>query len=537
MNLFVRASNSKHVKCAVAAMVACSMLVSLPGCHLPQLRGAEEGRVMPDTFNGVISADNSAEIGINEFFNDPVLSNLICEALLGNQELKILAEDIQIASNEVQSRRGAIFPFVGIGAGAGVEKPSLFTPLGAVEENLDFRPGQGFPTPLPNFLVAANLSWQVDIWKQLRNARDAATLRYLGTAEGRNYVVTRLVAEVAENYYTLMALDERLKNLDRTIALQERSLEIAKASKEGARGTELPVQRFQAEVRKNQSEKLIIQQEMIEVENRINFLAGRYPQPVGRMSVDFFELNLHALSLGLPCELLLNRPDIRQAEYELSAAGLDVLVARAEFYPKLNIRAGVGFEAFNPKYLDVSPDSLMYNVAGDLIAPLINRSAIKAEYKSANARQLQAVYKYQQVVLNAFTEVVNRISGVENYSNSITIKKQQLDSLETSVDVASKLFNATRIEYIDVLYAQRDLMEARMELIETKRKQLGAIVNTYQALGGGLVQSQYVDAAFVANNAATTPREPPLPPEPSPAIIPPEPVPAIIPPAPGVNGN
>ena len=104
----------------------------------------------------------------------------------------------------------------------------------------------------------------------------------LGTIDGRNYVVTRLVAEIAENYYQLMALDKQLETLDRTIALQEQSLEIAKARKESARDTELAVQRFQAEVRKNQSQKLIIRQQIIETENRINFLCGRYPQPVER---------------------------------------------------------------------------------------------------------------------------------------------------------------------------------------------------------------------------------------------------------------
>src|SRR5262249_49112738 len=153
------------------------------------------------------------------------------------------------------------------------------------------RPGQFLPNPLPDFLLpGVNLSWQVDIWRQLRNARDAAALRYLGTTDGRNYVVTRLVAEIAEKYYTLMALDKRLENLDTIIALQEQSLEMAKAKKAAAQGTELAVQRFQAEVRKNQSEKLIVRQEIIEVENRINFLVGRFPEPVERMNVDFINL-------------------------------------------------------------------------------------------------------------------------------------------------------------------------------------------------------------------------------------------------------
>ena len=139
--------------------------------------------------------------------------------------------------------------------------------------------------------------------------------------------MTRLVAEVAENYYRLLALDQRLEILDKTIELQAKSLEVSKAFKDAGRLTELPVQRFQAEVRKNQSEKLIVQQEVIEAENRINFLTNRFPTPVDRVSAGFFDLTIRPLSVGLPSQLLLNRADIRQAERELAAAGLEVKVA------------------------------------------------------------------------------------------------------------------------------------------------------------------------------------------------------------------
>lgn len=480
-------SKAKRSNRARATAIGLGALLFLSGCCIPELQKACPGPPTPDTFNGVVCAENTAQICWNEFFNDPILVGLISEALVGNQELRILNQDIQIANFEVLARSGEYLPFVGLRGGAGLEKPSLFTPLGAAEDQLQPVPGVNFPEPLPNFLVAADVSWEIDIWRRLRNARDAATLRYLGTAEGRNYMVTRLVAEVAENYYELMALDNRMQTLDRTIQIQERSVEVSKLNKQAGRDTELPVQRFLAEVRKNQSEKLIIQQQIVETENRINFLLGRYPQPVARDSSRFIDLNLHALSVGVPAQLMQNRADIREAERELAAAGLDVRVARARFYPSLSISAGVGYEAFNPRYLFNTPESLIYNVAGNLVGPVINRRAIRADYLTANARQLQAVYDYQRTVLNAFTEVVNRMSKVQNYRQSIDIKRQQLSSLEQSVDLASKLFQAAHpgVEYVDVLLAQRDLMEARMVLIETKQQQLTATIYAYQALGGG----------------------------------------------------
>src|SRR5207248_2083839 len=143
-----------------------------------------------------------------------------------------LNEEVRIARNEILARQGAFLPLVGVRASAGVDKPSEFTPLGAAEKQLEYRPGKHFPDPLPDFLLSLNFLVPVDIWRELRNARDAARQRYLAASERRNYFVTRLVAEIAENYFGLMALDRRIETLDQTIALQEQGLEIAKARKE-----------------------------------------------------------------------------------------------------------------------------------------------------------------------------------------------------------------------------------------------------------------------------------------------------------------
>lgn len=493
-------SNAGRKNLAALMATIIGFMLVLPSCCIPNLRKPKCAPPVPDTFDGTSGCDNSSYVGWCEFFDDPYLRNLIGQALAGNQELRILNEDIRIANNEILARRGAYLPFVSFGSRAAIDKASRFTREGAVEDQLQVAPGKPFPEPLPDFLIAGNVTWEIDVWRKLRNARDAASLRYLGTAEGRNYTVTRLVAEVAERYYELLALDNRLATLDTTIAIQEQTLQTAKALKEAARGTELAVQRFEAEVRKNQSERSIIQQEIVEVENEVNFLLGRYPQPVERNSAGFVELQLHALSVGVPAQLMQNRADIRQAERELQAAGLDVQVARANFFPSLNINAGVGYRAFNTRYLFNSPESLVYNVGGDLVAPLINKKAIQAEYMTANAMQLQAVYNYQRVVLNAFTEVINRISKVENYRRSIELRRLQLNSLVASVDNATQLFQNARAEYMEVLLAQRDLMDARMDLIKTKQEQLTAIVNAYQALGGGA--ALYGQGGVLANPAA-----------------------------------
>ena len=518
----IDSGNAAPKHCTVFTATLAVLLMVLPGCNIPGLCRATAGAMLPDRFKGAdnkvshddgfVDLENSARLGYREFFDDPTLTSLMDEALVGNQELKILAQDVRIANLDVMRRSGAYLPFVNLGGLAGLDKPSRFSPWGAVDDQLSAAPGRGFPDPLPNFMVAANVSWEIDIWKKLRNARDAASLRYLATDEGRNYVVTRMVAEVAQNYYELLAADNRLVTLDTTIKLQEKSLDTATKLMAAGRANLLPVQRFQAEVRKNQSQKQIIQQQIVEAENRINFIAGRFPQPVDRAIVEYIDLNLHTLSAGVPSQQLQNRADIRQAERELSAAGLDVRVARTRFYPSLILTGGVGLNAFNTKYLFLTPESLIYGVAGELVGPLINRRAIKADYLSANAQQLQAVYNYQRTILNAHIEVVNHLAMVENYGKSIETKKQQLTALEEAVDSATNLQLAGQGQYLDVLLSQRDMNEAKMVLIETKQQQLTAVINAYQALGGGMYAGNFntelgievIDTADAGDKAAKT---------------------------------
>ena len=489
MTLSSRFSDAKRKTPSIARAIACGiLLLALPACGIPPRRPAQPGPPIPESFNGVANAENSAQLGIKEFYQDPTLLSLIDHALANNRELKILNEEVQIASNEILSRSGAYLPFLTAGPEVGLDRPSNRAIEGAAIRDDEFLPNQFFSNPHGNYLIGTNFTWQLDIYRQLRNARDAAAQRYVAAIERRNYFVTGLVADISENYYRLMALDKRLENLNQIIAFQEQSLRIALARKEAARDTELGVLRFEAEVRRNQSEKLIVYQDIIEVENRINVLAYRFPQPVERNSAMFFDLYINALDVGVPSELLQNRPDIRQAERNLEAAGLDVQVARVNFYPQLILNAGVGLQAFDISNLFI-PQAVIGNVAAGFIGPLVNRRAIRAEYLSSNARQVQAIYDYQRTILEAFTEVVNRLTGVQNYGESVALRKQQMVSLESAVDVANQLFQFARVEYLDVLTAQRDLRDARTALIDTKEQQLTAIVNTYQALGGGTMWS------------------------------------------------
>jgi outer membrane protein TolC len=191
------------------------------------------------------------------------------------------------------------------------------------------------------------------------------------------------------------------------------------------------------------------------------------------------------MSAGIPSDLLLNRPDIKKASLEIEMRKLDLKVAKAQFYPSIGLNAGLGFEAFKSSYLFNAPASVFKGVALDLVGPLINRNAIKAQFKTANSKQIQAMFDYQKVVLSAFIEVANQWSKMDNLRESYTLKQAQVDALTNSIGISLKLFQSARAEYTEVLLVQREALESKMELVETKKEQLVSRVKMYQALGGG----------------------------------------------------
>ena len=444
----------------------------------------KENKQTPDSYGYTQDIANCANHNWREYFADSHLAALIDTALNNNQELNILMQEIEISKNEVYARKGEYLPFVGIGAGAGLEKPGAYTRDGAVEESLEIKHGTKFPEPLTDYMFGAYAKWEVDIWKKLRNAKKSAVMRYLASNEGKNFMTTNLIAEIAETYYELLSLDNHLNIIGQNIEIQSNALRVVKHLKDAAKVSQLAVNRFEAQLLNTQNLQYEIRQKIIEKENRINFLTGRFPQPIQRDAAIFNDLTLDTAVEGIPSQLLINRPDIRQAELELEAAKLDIKVARANFYPNFGISAGVGFQAFNPAFL-IQPKSLLYNLAGDLMAPLINRNAIKATYFNANAKQIQAVYNYEQTILNAYIDVLNQVSKLDNFAKSYATKSQEVELLVQSVTIANSLFNSARADYGEVLFTQREALEAKMDLIEIKTKQLNGKVNIYRALGGG----------------------------------------------------
>lgn len=487
-------------KIIIWSVAAATLVLAVSSCKIFDEKGKTENTSLPASYTSsqasgtdsikpemaaIQDSINSATKSWSDFFTDPNLVALIDSALVNNQELNIMLQEINVAKAEVQTRKGEFIPFLNVKGGAGAEKVGRYTSQGANDANTEIMPGKDFPEPLPDFVLKANASWEVDIWKKLRNSRDAAASRYLSSVEGKNFMVTNIVSEIANSYFELLALDNKLQILQQNIEIQTNALEIVRLQKESAKVTELAVKKFEAEVYKNQSRQYYIKQEIIETENKINFLVGRTPQPVQRTSVNFEDLIPDYVYTGVPSQLLDNRPDIKQAELELTAAKLDIKVAKANFYPSLRLTASLGSQTFNPGYMLQLPESMLYSLAGDMVAPLINRNALKAQYATANSKQIQAVYNYEQHILNAYIEVANQVSMINNLKLSYDLKEKQVAALKQSIEISTDLFKSARADYMEVLLTQRDALDSRFELIETKMQQMHAMINIYQALGGG----------------------------------------------------
>lgn len=466
-----------------------AFLLSLAACKPIEIQQRAENKNVPENYGSVENDTvNSGKLKWNEYFSDPKLQVLINEALKNNQELNIVLQEIEMSKNEIKGRKGEYLPSVGLKAGAGVDKVSRYTNIGAMEANTEIEPGREMPEPLFDFGVGAQAKWETDIWGKLHNATRAQVQRYLASVEGKNFMTTNIIAEIADSYYELLALDNELVILNQNIEIQNNALNIIKDLKKNARSNELAVKRFQAQVLKTKGMQYDIQQEIVETENKINFLVGRFPQHIDRSSDSFDSVLPQEVYTGIPSELLENRPDIKQAEYELAASKLDIKSAKARFYPSLDIGAAIGLQAFNPTYI-IKPQSFLFSLAGELTAPLINRAAIKTAYYNANAKQVQAVYHYEQTVLQAYIEVANQMSKIKNLKSSVDIKSQEVDALTKSIDISNDLFKYARADYMEVLLTQRDALESKFELVEKKVNQLKASVAIYRALGGGWDQN------------------------------------------------
>jgi NodT family efflux transporter outer membrane factor (OMF) lipoprotein len=466
----------------VAYVILCWLYV---GCK--PLKTAQNNKVkkIPESYKSTVDSINSANINWKNYFSDPILIALIEEAITDNLDLLTALQKIEITRASFQQSKGGMLPTISAGISSSLRRFGLYTMDGAGNISTYITEGQIVPINLPDYYLGANASWEVDVWGKLRNKKKAALARYLSSVEGKNFVITNLVAETAATYYELLALDNELEIIRETIILQEDALALINIQKQTAVVNELAVQQFLAQTLNSKGLEFKTLQKITECENKINFLMGRFPQTILRDKSQLVTKLPFQINIGIPSDLLANRPDIRRAEYDLMAAKADVKAAKAAFYPSLNITGAMGMQAFKTEFLFTAPESMAYTLLGSLMAPVVNRNAIKKEFKQANAIQQEALYNYQKSIINGYIEVYNEAARIKNLEKIVELKSQEANTLSQSIQTASELFRTGRATYVEVLMAQKGSLQSRLELVNTMQQQYLAVINIYKALGGG----------------------------------------------------
>ncbi|WP_460934700.1 efflux transporter outer membrane subunit [Spirosoma humi] len=475
-------------RCKRHLLVAGAVLGSLGGCRTIHQPTSTPVVSVPQSFAGNADSSGIGEQPFRLLFTDPNLVALIDTALVNNLDQKIALQRINVARATFGISQGALLPQVDAVATAGLDRFGRYTMngVGNFDTNLsdNVKGGRLIPNPTPDFFTGFRASWEADLWGKLRNRRRAAYNRVLASVEGRNLVLTALTAEIARLYYTLLADDAEVEIIRDNIELQEQAVELVNVQKQAGRVTELAVQQFNAQLLNTRGLEGQVRQRLVETENQINVLLGRYPGPIKRgPSIREQQLPASVLA-GIPSQLVRRRPDIRQAERELEAANVDVAVARADFLPSLSLTPYVGLNAFRPSVL-LDPASLVAGVLGSLAAPVFNRRLLKGNLAISQAQSREAYFAYQRAIVTGVSEVVSNLNGLENYRAVANLQTQEVAVLRQAATTSNDLFAANYATYLEVITAQQSVLDAERALINTKQSQFLSLVDLYRALGGG----------------------------------------------------
>ena len=444
---------------------------------------------MPQNYRAKIDSISFELPTIKAFFSDMTLVALIDTALNNNFDLRTTLQKIEMARAGVRFTQGLGKPDLTGNVAIGQRKFGNYTIDGVGNYDTQFSTNidgkQQIPNSIiPDYYVGVQSSWEIDIWGKLKSQKASAAARLLSSEAGKNLVVSELVAQIASGYYELLILDNELDILQENIILQERAVEITSVLKQAGQANQLGVNLLNAQLLSSKALKIEVKQQIIEVESMINFLVGRYPQNVFRPKVAWAKVIPPKLTAGIPSNILENRPDIKQAEFQLLATKANLFTAKAAFYPSLNLTGGLGFQSFKALLL-LNPASLAFNTFGGLTAPLANRRQIIADLMASKADQKMAYINYQKVIVNSFTEVYNQLNLIQNTNEMYELKSQEVDVLRESITISSELFTSGRATYLEVITAQKNALQSQTELINLKKRQYNSVIGLYKSLGGG----------------------------------------------------
>jgi len=423
------------------------------------------------------SADTTtiADMPWQSVFKDEKLNALIQKGLDQNLNLKNAIENIVQARASLRQSKLAYYPTLQLDASATHTKQS--------EAGLNFPAGININTLTTTYKLGVSTSWEADIWGKLSSSKRAALASYLATDAAKQAIQTQLISDIANNYFMLLAYDKSLKITQETLESRIKNVETIKALKEGAIVTGAAV--VQSEANQHAAEVLIpdLKQSIRETENALNILLGQSPGPIdrGELGTQVIPENI---AVGVPSQLLENRPDVRQAEFNFRVAFESTNLAKTYFYPSLTLTASGGFS--NLELKDFFTNSIFYSIIGGLTQPIFNQGKNKLRLTTAQSQQLQAYNNFQQSLLTAGQEVSNALYSYQMAVEKEDSRKKQIEALEKAVDFTQQLLEySSATNYTDVLTSEQNLLAAQLSGINDNLQKLQAVVNLYRALGGG----------------------------------------------------
>ncbi|MFZ2198189.1 MAG: efflux transporter outer membrane subunit [Thermodesulfovibrionales bacterium] len=413
-----------------------------------------------------------------EQFNDPVLNDLILTALRENKDVKIAAARVEEFIGRYGTTRAALFPQIGAGAAYGRQRVSEITgpsPLEDIGANPTFNSSQLF----------LNAAWEIDLWGKLRRATEAARADLLSTEEAQRTVILTLVTSVASTYIDLRDLDKQLVIAHQTAKSREESYDLFQKRFEGGVISELELNQVKSEYEQALSTIPQFEKNIAQVENFLSTLLGRNPGQIPRgKTVD--QLTLPAVPAGLPSDVLVNRPDIRQAEQNLIAANANIGVAKSLYFPSISLTGLFGWASNDLDDLFRGP-AKTWSWAVPATMPIFTAGAIAGQVRAAEAIQQQALISYEQSIQTAFREVEDALIDQKKTREQIVAQGRQVDSLRNYARIARLRYDNGYTSYIEVLDAERSLFNAELSYAQTQGVLFLSLVNLYKSTGGGWV--------------------------------------------------
>jgi multidrug efflux system outer membrane protein len=408
-------------------------------------------------------------------FGDPVLDQLVTEALAGNDDLRIAAARVDEFHGAMVSTRAPLFPGVGYTASSGQEKPSQQV-VGAGNDSVRTATAGGFTA-----------GWELDVWGRVRNLTAAANADWQASEADRRAAVLSVVGAAASGYITLLSLDAQLRTSEETLESRRKALDVFEKRHRGGviSGVELAQARSAYEVAAGAVP--VLQQQIARQENALALLLGRNPGPIPRGS-RLADLGTPAVPAGLPSDVLTQRPDVVAAEQSLVAANARVSAARALYFPTISLTGLLGSASVELSGL-FSGGSGTWSYSGQVAGPIFQGGEIVGVNEVADARHAQLLANYQKTVRRAFADVDDALVATTKTTERTQAQQAQVAALSTYARLARKRYEGGYSSYLEVLDAETSLFNAELLLSQGERDRLQAHVDLYKALGGGWVDS------------------------------------------------